>query len=85
MRNLEVREIQEVNGGDINWRAVGAGVALIGVGVAIVATAGLATIPVALAGAATVGELTLAGAAITAAGAGGVAIGSGMEGQPGQG
>ncbi|MCK8524426.1 hypothetical protein M0D21_22830 [Aquimarina sp. D1M17] len=79
MRDLNFEEVQEVNGGDWDWGAIGTGVALIGLGVAIVATAGLATVPIGLAGAATAGEIIVAGAALGAAGAGGVAIGSGMQ------
>lgn len=75
MREIFFEEIELIDGG-VNWGQVAAGAAIIGVGVAIVATAGLATVPIAIAGAATAGELITAAAGITAAAAGGVAIGT---------
>lgn len=78
MRELNVMEIESVSGA-VDWEKVAVGAAIVGLGVAIVATAGLAAVPVAVLGAATAGELVVAGAAVAAAAGGGAAIGSGLS------
>lgn len=52
---------------------------IVGLAVAVVATAGQASIPVGFAGAATVGELTVAGVGVAGAAAGGAVIGNGAS------
>lgn len=76
MRELTQEELLEVNGG-IDWSAIGAGIAVISLGIVVVGTAGLATIPISVLAAATAGELIVAGAGVTAAAAGGAIIGTG--------
>ena len=77
MYELSTLEIDQVSGA-VDWGTVAAGAALVGLGVAIVATGGLAAVPVAVMGAAPAGELVVAGAAVAAAAGGGAAIGSGL-------
>lgn len=79
MRELTAQEVAIVAGGS-ELECVAAGLAAIGLGVAVVGTAGLATVPVGLVAAFTAGELTVAAAGVALAGAGGVLIGTGAEG-----
>ena len=51
MKELNTSEIEMVSGGFDGWEQLGVGIAMIGLGIAIVGTAGLATVPIALAGA----------------------------------
>ena len=74
MRELTQKELLEVNGG-IDWGAIGAGVAVISLGIVIVGTAGLATVPVSILAAATAGELMTAVASMVLAAGGGFVIG----------
>lgn len=78
MQELNEIEIVSVSGG-VDWEQIGIGVAIIGVGVAVVATAGLATVPLSLVGAATFGEILVGGSALAFAGAGGFAAGTGIN------
>lgn len=68
------------NDGGFTWGQIAAGLAMMGIAVAIVATAGLATVPVSvIIGAGTAGELLIAGAGVTLIGTGAVVAGSGMH------
>lgn len=70
MKQLTELELNQVAGGNYEWEQIGVGIAMVGLGIALVSTAGLATIPVALAGAATMGEIGIGAAGIGLAGMG---------------
>ena len=48
MRELSEAEVEEVSGGEINYAALGAGIAMFGVGVLLASTAGIALAPAGL-------------------------------------
>lgn len=75
MKELNEMELNMVAGG-FDWEQFGAGLAVIGLGIAIVGTAGLASVPLAVAGAATIGEIGVGLTGLGLAGAGGYISGS---------
>ena len=79
MRELKLTEMDEVSGGLEMAEGVMMGVALFGLGLAIVGTGGLAGLAVGVIwGAGTAGEIGVAAAGVALAGAGGAAAGAGI-------
>lgn len=78
MRTLSLAEVESVAGGvelsvSVNWQQVGAGAALVGLGIAVVATGGVALGP-----AAAIGSSIVAATGLGLAATGGVVAGGGV-------